>query len=162
PLRVHREQAVDPVTLRDAGGDPGILVLLGECGVDDLLGDAGGDDDDAVRVAHDDVPGQHGGAAAGDGHVGVPGHMLATEDGRVGEGGGDAGGAVGVAHEGVPGRRGGAAAGDGHVGVPGRMLATEDGRVGAGGVDGDADGGHRVEVAHAAVGDDAGRAGGMG
>ena len=101
---------------RDLLGDPSVLVLLREGRVDDLLGQRGRDDDDAVAVADDDVARLHGRAAAGDRHVEVPRHVPAAE------------------HRGV----------------------------GAGGEDRDADGGDRVVVAHAAVGDDAGGAARLG
>src|SRR4051794_31176489 len=65
PLVIHREKAVERVPFDDPLGDPGVLLLLVQGCLDDLGGEVGWNDDDAVAVADDDVPGLDRGAAAG-------------------------------------------------------------------------------------------------
>ena len=57
PLGVHREQAVDVMPLRDLLGDPGVLALLRDGLVGDLLDEGRRDHDDAVAVATMTSPG---------------------------------------------------------------------------------------------------------
>ncbi len=106
---------------RDLLGDPGILVLLGEGRVGDLLGERGRDDDDAVGVADDDVARLHGGAAACDRHVDVPRDVPAAEHRGMRAGGvhrhPDGGHGVGVAD---------AAVGDDPGGTAGVRAEGED------------------------------------
>src|SRR5690606_2810948 len=68
----------------DLCGDPGVLLLLGQGRFDDLFDERRRDHNHAVSISDDDVSRLDGSTAAGDGHIEIPRHVLATEYRRVG------------------------------------------------------------------------------
>ncbi len=79
----EREQAVDALPGRDAGGDELLLAfLLARLG-QDLRGQRGRQDQHPVGVADDDVAGLDRRPGAGHGDVGLPGNVPPAEDRRV-------------------------------------------------------------------------------